>query len=351
MKEKIYFVISSIIGIVSLIYTNIIKMDDLIANEIASGEAYLNNDMIKALSNPHYYYFLTILGIVLFLSIIVISLTKKEIKHRTFLLVASIILLFTSSNTILLLIPLVNLFFISNIPKPEKVKKEMPILEKETVTKKIIIKSILLVIIYLFINFFFGDILSIFVKNASSTFNLFLNILTDVFLFILTIILFYHELSTGFKLLFKNFSSYVPYIFKNFGFLLLANIGCSLIIMLFTHEISTSQNQIALNNLPFWYLLPAASIYAPIVEEVVFRGCLRKLIKNDKLFLTISALSFGFLHTVGQEATIINTILYALPYIAMGFVLAYTYKKSGNITTNISLHFLNNFLSCMISFL
>ena len=351
MKEKIYFITSSIIGIISLLYNNIINLDELIKEEIANVDNILNNDTLNMLSNPHYYYFLAIIGISLFLSIIIIFLTKKETKYRTFLLTSSIILIFTSSSTVLLLIPLINLFFISNIPKPEKIKKEMPILDKKIVTKKIIIKSILLIIIYLFINFFLMDLILFFIKNPSAHFNMFLNIITDIFLFVLTISLFYQELIYSFKLLIQNFSSYSKYIFKNFGFLLLANIGCSLIIMLFTHEISTSQNQIALNNLPFWYLLPAASIYAPLVEEVVFRGCFRNLIKNDKLFLIISALSFGFLHTIGQEATIINTLLYALPYIAMGFVLAYTYKKSGNIATNTTLHALNNFLSSMLSFL
>ena len=118
--------------------------------------------------------------------------------------------------------------------------------------------------------------------------------------------------------------------------------------MLLNGEMITSQNQISINSLPLWYLLPASVIYAPIVEETVFRGCLRKLIKDDNLFIIISGACFGLLHTIGQEANIINTLVLALPYMAMGMVLAYTYIKSNNISTNIVIHSANNLLGCLI---
>ena len=94
-----------------------------------------------------------------------------------------------------------------------------------------------------------------------------------------------------------------------------------------------SENQAALNDMPLLYVVPLACIWAPIVEEGIFRGVLRRFIpNNDKLFIAVSAITFGLLHTVGQEVGIFNTILYALQYMAMGGALAYTYVNSNNIT-------------------
>ena len=314
MKKKYYFIFSSFIGIISLIYTNIINVSHLINLEVENVKNFLNEDLLNKISNPMYYYFLACIGILIFLAIIIIFISKKEEKYRTFLIVVSIILFFISSNNILLLIPLINLYFISAIPKISKAKKEIPIIENNLITKKDILKCLLLIIIYIGINFFLGKIILKIININSTNFRIIFNISVDIFLFIFTIILFYKELINDFKIFFKNFSSYINFILKNYGLLLLANIGVSLLITLFTKEFGTSQNQISLNQLPFWYLFPAASIYAPIVEEVVFRGCFRKLIKNDYLFLLLSAVSFGLLHTVGQEANLLNTILYSLKF-------------------------------------
>ncbi len=347
MREKIYFIISSIIGIINLIYLNIFKVDDLINSELASLKGASEN-ITSIISNHNFYYTFAIIGIILFLGMIIFASKNQISKHRAYFVNASTIIFFTSSSTILFLIPIINLFMLRNIPKEEKLKKEMPILTKNEKSNSNIIKSAILMSIYIFVNFILGDIIRLFIQEYTLTFTIIFNLATDIILLFLTISLFYQEFVNSFKTFFENIQSYSQYLLKKYGILLLANIGVSLIIALFTGEISQSQNEVSLNTLPLWYLFPAAIIYAPIVEEYVFRGCLRNLIPNDKVFIIISGISFGLLHTVGQEATLLNTFIYALPYMAMGIVLATTYVKTNNISTNIILHSANNFLSCLL---
>ena len=51
----------------------------------------------------------------------------------------------------------------------------------------------------------------------------------------------------------------------------------------------TSNNQESIMSLPLWNSIPLAVIYAPIVEESLFRGCIRRFIKDDKIFIIVSA--------------------------------------------------------------
>ena len=104
-------------------------------------------------------------------------------------------------------------------------------------------------------------------------------------------------------------------------------------------------------SLPIWYSLPLAIIYAPIVEETLFRGCIRRFIKNDKLFIIVSALVFGLLHTAFSEETIYNALVLAIPYATMGGFLAYIYTKTNNMLCNMSFHCFHNTIAMIISIL
>ena len=109
---------------------------------------------------------------------------------------------------------------------------------------------------------------------------------------------------------------------------------------------AVSVNQETLESLPLYYTLPAAIIYAPIVEEIIFRGVIRRFIKNNILFIIISALVFGVLHTIG-ESSILNIFVMALPYSVLGAYLAYVYTKTNNIFTSITSHAIINSISSL----
>ena len=121
--------------------------------------------------------------------------------------------------------------------------------------------------------------------------------------------------------------------------------------MTFLGAKAESGNQEALKTLPLWYLIPSAIIFAPIVEEAVFRGSLRRFIKNDVAFIIVSALTFGLLHTFLSEEGLYSIIVQSINYVAMGGALAYSYTKTNNIYTSMMVHaFQNTFGVLMIIF-
>ena len=91
-------------------------------------------------------------------------------------------------------------------------------------------------------------------------------------------------------------------------------------------------------------------ILAPLTEELIFRLSLRKVFKNDIIYILMSGLIFGFIHIIAGE-NIINELPYLLTYSIPGFVFAYSYIKSKNIMVPIFLHFLHNTFATVIIFL
>ena len=111
-----------------------------------------------------------------------------------------------------------------------------------------------------------------------------------------------------------------------------------------------SLNQQGLNNMflkmPFLTFV-LSCIYAPIVEESVFRLDLHKLIKNKWLFIITSGLLFGVLHVVNSY-TKPSDLLYSLVYATMGINLAFAYYDSKNIFVSTMVHFIQNTVSTIL---
>lgn len=118
-------------------------------------------------------------------------------------------------------------------------------------------------------------------------------------------------------------------------------------------DINISENQEAINlyttSAPILMLL-TSSITTPFVEEGIFRLGISKIIKNKYLFIITSGLVFGFLHIFPTDLNIIYALISSIPYVTMGMVLAYIYKKEDNIYYSIILHGLNNFISMILFF-
>lgn len=88
---------------------------------------------------------------------------------------------------------------------------------------------------------------------------------------------------------------------------------------------------------------------APFVEEMVFRFGLRRMIKNKYIFIIVSSLVFGLLHT--SISTNIKQMIYLLSYGSMGAVFSICYVKENNIFNSILVHMLNNAISVILIFL
>ena len=174
-------------------------------------------------------------------------------------------------------------------------------------------------------------------------------------------------------------------------------------------EYETSENQSLIEELtgsaPLLMTI-SACIMAPINEELIFRGMVGKIIKNKKVFITVSGLIFGLVHVTDSLVLIfeivalgliidwclnnksidkneriqlsvmmavilliicgglyyfqygnlilkittlnLTEVLGSITYIIMGLYLAYVYAKHNSILLNMGIHSLNNIFSMAI---
>lgn len=166
-------------------------------------------------------------------------------------------------------------------------------------------------------------------------------LILDVLTLIIVIIAFKNELKESignFKIHIKDYLKYLLYTIIVFSSLsAIVMIFCSLIV----GEIP--ENQSSLETYNYFYLIFASLIYAPIVEELIYRGVIRKFIKNDKLFIIISGIIFGLAHVIGSSTLI--QYIYLLDYGICGAYMAFLYTKYNNIYLNISAHFIINLIA------
>ena len=94
------------------------------------------------------------------------------------------------------------------------------------------------------------------------------------------------------------------------------------------------------------YMLFSSCIYAPFVEEIIYRKSIRNIFENVGVYILVSGLVFGAIHTLGYLNNSLE-LLYILPYGLVGAAFAYVYSKTDNIFNTIGIHFLNNFLSVL----
>ncbi len=177
------------------------------------------------------------------------------------------------------------------------------------------------------------------------------NIVMHLFVFAVTIRLAMPLLKESYQSLMKNFNYSFLLPMKLFPLMFFSSFVFSSIATMITGA-SSSSNQDAiismLSSNPL-FILFLTLFFAPIVEEILFRGvlyrCLRKK-GNFWLPMILSSTLFGFLHILESLITRNYVDLIFLPlYAMMGFFLAYAYEKSGNIYSSMLLHFFNNAVS------
>lgn len=279
------------------------------------------------------------------INILNLILVPKLIKYKKILIAFSIIqLLFGGIVHIIGSIVAIVILFLDTKDVEEKPKEplRLPELEKIEVKRKWLY---LLLWIVLFIVFYTGIVPTQFLQNIPP--------LARIFLVygIQAIILGYllrKDIKRDFGTFKGNFKTYMKYIFPKLGIFFLVYIVISVPIALIAGQISTNQAQ--LNELPFAFTAIMAILFAPIFEELMFRGLLRKAIPHDTIFMITSALIFGAAHMLYAEENLIMYI-YIIPYTLLGYFLARTYAKTNNIFANITVHFLWNTFAMILNML
>lgn len=136
-------------------------------------------------------------------------------------------------------------------------------------------------------------------------------------------------------------------------------LGASALIGLLVDKLSTdtisSQNQNLIvgmiNHGNKFVVFITIFFLAPVVEELVYRKSIFKLLKNYKPWLSIlvSALLFALPHMLSTEESFIIWLLLFLNYLLSGLTIALVYKYSNNnIYISIACHMLNNLVSFLL---
>ena len=356
MKKKIFFITSSIIQIILSIII-IFNAKQIIDTQLTSiKEVYsifpadFQERVLGTIENngPILLWIGSLITIFLNILVINISIKGKILKKKGLLIAISIISFILSEHSIISLLSIIGfiILVVSKRTNPEDFpdpKKEIPEITYEKSSKKELILGILLIAIY-----FSQLLLKLLIKdNTPAIISKGLVIAFYATTFISAIAIFKDKFTNDFKLFNENFGTYVKYIMPKIGLMYLIYLPCSIICILISKK-ATSINQQTLESLPLWFTFPLAVFWAPIVEEMIFRGVIRRFIKKDILFIIISAVSFGLLHTISEE-TLQNIILLAVPYSILGGYLAYIYTKTNNIMSNIFSHSFINLIAMTLS--
>lgn len=188
-------------------------------------------------------------------------------------------------------------------------------------------------------------------KNLPLNLTILYSFIFDILSMSLIVLLFYKSLKKDINDIKQNHKEYFSSCFRYWIIGLIIMMFSNLIISFISGgQIAGNQQSInTLFNINPLYVYFASVIYAPIVEELVFRKAIRNIIPNKYLFILASGLIFGGLHVINN----INAwydLLYIIPYSAPGIVFAYMLYKTNNIFVSMGFHFMHNGILIALQF-
>ncbi|HHU55450.1 MAG TPA: CPBP family intramembrane metalloprotease [Acholeplasmataceae bacterium] len=221
-------------------------------------------------------------------------------------------------------------------------------------------KKFALIIIYCIAIVFAVDLIRktvIIITNTSN--RLFINVVTNLILYILLVslgmIILRRELKIDF-VNFKNFHSKAEYIARGYLLLIGANFIGRIILMILDYQ-QKSVNQLGIESLlksKYMIIAAISIIIGPIIEELVFRKSLIDLLVfkgkySPIISVIVSSLLFGLIHVIFNTQNNIKELFLLIPYFFQGMVLGYLYvKQDYNIQIPIFVHMLNNFIAVLV---
>jgi len=214
-------------------------------------------------------------------------------------------------------------------------KKELSNIEYQEIIKKEEIHSIILLLVYFSLLGLDSFTANVELKSIKYIFA----IVFYVGLFLLSILLFKDRLKNDFIVYKENAKKDIRFIIPRLVVMYIIYFAVSFFLLIIRRSISANQSTI--NNLPILIYYILVFIWAPIIEEIIFRVAIRRIIKNDKLFIIASAVIFGLIHCL-SEKNIYNIIITAIPFSILGGFYAYVYSKTNNVVNNILCHFFHN---------
>lgn len=144
-----------------------------------------------------------------------------------------------------------------------------------------------------------------------------------------------------------NIDIAIKYYFIGLGIMIISNILISSIL-----QLGNSQNEVRVQSMikssPILMLI-CVGVFAPIVEEILFRKTFKNVFKKKYVFIFISGLIFGLLHVIGYKLKTPLELLYIIPYGALGLFFALMDYKVDSIFPSIFMHMFHNTALTLLS--
>lgn len=324
-NKKIVIIVLNAIAIV----LNVFSLFSLLMVKLFSTQI---EEYKKLIENVNLVPQVIIIGICIIMSILSIIFSIKIEKNKT--KVGLCLLISTMIGSLYNIIA----GFISIIILYRKNSEEQEVLMPKLpeIKNKMIIRLLYLLLFTVLFIFLYVGLFANIIGNLIKDWNFILRV---VFIYslqvILTVLPLIKNLIRDVKAFIKNRKIYFGEMVKTFSIMILIYIPMTLVVKLIVGEESTNQN--TLKYLPIAFMCIIGIFIAPMCEELMFRGLLRKVFKNDIVFIIISSLIFGLIHCMYKETNLLM-YLYIIPYAVMGVGFAKLYSKTDNLCTNIFMH-------------
>ena len=223
-------------------------------------------------------------------------------------------------------------------------------MEKIQINYKELFKVILIICLYFLLQYILSIPVILLMKYkivGYNTANLILYILLTLTFFLIYI----KTIIKDFKDFKKRYKEILKITFRYWFIGYLIMMVSSNIINILHLEENTNQaaNIDLLRQAPLVEIL-CASIFAPILEELVFRRGLKKSTNNKYLYAIVTGLIFGLIHVTSSIESIkdIAMLLYIIPYGALGTCFGLAYSETDNIFGTIAIHSMHNTIAILI---
>ena len=195
-------------------------------------------------------------------------------------------------------------------------------------------------------------------ENFNMTMRILYMFFCDIGYMVVLFLIYKDKLIKDFKNYIKKFGANFELSFKYYFIGVIVMMASNLIITLFFTD-ATAGNEEAVRSLidqaPL-YMIFSVSLYAPFVEELIFRHSIKNCVlcygKNKitkGIYIFISGFIFAALHILGQTTSYLDYI-YIIPYLSLGIAFSALYSKTDNIFSSISMHMLHNTVTVILYF-
>ena len=167
---------------------------------------------------------------------------------------------------------------------------------------------------------------------------------------IILIIIYFKSIKEDFKKLKTDLYKNMEIAFKYWLVGLLIMVTSNVLITLFLSK-ANAGNEEAVQEIiksTGYLTIIIIGIFAPIVEELVFRRAFKDFFTNKTLFIIASGLVFGGLH-VFLSLNSLWDLFYLIPYCSLGIAFSCIYAKTDNIFSSIIMHAFHNTVFTLFS--